>query len=127
MVRNRKWLKGGVLAFVAALTLLVQTMSGTMVMAAPAAGQSISVCTAHGLQTITVAPAQDQQAPAHCPHCYQCITPAIAMVGGTVLAIAPVRYAIAIEAVRLAPALSPYAARAPPRPPSQAPPSILNV
>ncbi len=127
MIRYRHKIRRGFLALVAVLAMLVQAVSAPAAMAAPESGQAISVCTAHGLQTLIVNRDHNQPAPAHCPHCDQCMAPALAALPNVVRVTEPVRYAAYLAVEPLAVALSPYAARAPPRPPSRAPPSVLNV
>lgn len=114
-------------AVFAAVALLMQSAAG-MGMAQAAPGQTIEICTAHGTKTVTLDqaghPSAPQQAP--CPHCDQCLSPAVALNADAPLAVQPVRYAeqaalAATAALRLPPA------RGPPRPPSQGPPVLLNV
>lgn len=117
------------LAIIAALALLVQFASAQLAMAAPApTHQTIEVCTGHGRELVQVEIAPGQQPPkAPCSHCEFCVTPALAAEPAVASLAGAVRYAIRTDAVRPAAALSPYAARAPPRPPGQGPPSSLNV
>jgi len=110
------------LALIATLALLVQAFTGSAAMAAPAPVQTIQICTSHGLQTIKIPGAPDKQTPAPCPHCDHCLAPAAVAPNDLTLAVHPAVYAT-LTAYRLpAVAHAPYAARAPPRPPSQAPP-----
>jgi hypothetical protein len=119
--------RGFGVAIIVALAMLVQAVAG-MTPAMAAAGQTIEICTAHGAKTITVdqagQPTSPKQAP--CPHCDQCLSPALVVATVVPTLAQPVRYAVRAE---LAPAIfvSATSARGPPRPPSQAPPAFLNV
>jgi hypothetical protein len=115
-------------AIATAFAMLLQGFLGMGAMAMPMGGQTIEICTAHGTKTIAVdqsgAPAPSKQAP--CPHCDQCLSPALAVATIAPLLAQPVFYAVRAEAglprsTRLPPA------RAPPRPPSQGPPTLLNI
>jgi hypothetical protein len=114
-------------AIFAAFALLMQAAGG-MGMAQAAPGQTIEICTAHGTKTVTVdqsgQPTAPQQAP--CPHCDQCLSPALALMAAAPLTVQPVRYTARAALARTA-ALRLPPARAPPRPPSQGPPTLLNV
>jgi hypothetical protein len=119
--------KGIGVTIIVALALLMQAMVG-MSPASAATGQTIEICTAHGAKTVTVdqagQPTSPKQAP--CPHCDQCLSPALAVAAMAPILAQPVRYAARAEP---APAVfvSVTSARGPPRPPSQAPPLFLNV
>ena len=127
MTRARPFGGHLIVAFVAAATLLLQGAIG-MSPASAATGRTIEICTAHGAKTVTLdqagQPTSPKQAP--CPHCDLCLNAALAVAAAAPLLAQPVRYAARAE---LTPAVfvSATSARGPPRPPSQAPPSILNV
>ena len=114
-------------AIIAAFALLVQAAGG-MGMAQASPGQTIEICTAHGTKVVTLDraghPSAPQQAP--CPHCDQCLSPALSLTATAPLAVQPVRYAARTAPARTA-AMRLPPARAPPRPPSQGPPLLLNV
>lgn len=115
------------MAVIAAFAMLIQAVGGmSPAMASP--GQTIEICTAHGTKTVALDqaghPSAPQQAP--CPHCDQCMSPAATAADASPTLAQPIRYAVRADvlqtqAMRLPPA------RAPPRPPSQGPPRLLNV
>lgn len=111
----------------AAFALLLQAAGG-MGMAQASPGETIEICTAHGSKIVTLDqaghPSAPQQAP--CPHCDQCLSPALALTATAPLAVQLVCYAARAVIVRTA-AMRLRPARGPPRPPSQGPPTLLNV
>jgi len=106
----------------AAFALLIQLMIPSAVMAAQMAASGEVVCTGAGLETVRTpegGPAQKGFAGLPCPACLGPVAAALPAPPPTVL---PVTYAVA--RVVHAEAVRPWAApaRAPPRPPGQAPP-----
>ncbi len=128
MTRARPLGRNLIVAFLAAVSLLLQGAIGMSPAWGAATGQTIEICTAHGSKTITLdqagQPTSPKQAP--CPHCDLCLNAALAVDATAPLLTQPVRYAARVE---LSPAtlISATSARGPPRPPSQAPPLVLNV
>ena len=127
-MKRRARIRGVSAAFCAVFAMFLQTVTAACAMAEPAA-QTMVICTAHGAQTIVLdepgAPAGDQKAA--CAKCDHCTPPAVAAPPQPANPAASVRYATLAAARHESPALSPYSARAPPRPPSQGPPQLLNV
>ncbi len=122
MISPRARFRQTLLALAAALAMLVQAMLAPAAMAAPATLR-IEICTEHGVKTITVPDPSGKQTPAPCSHCEHCLAPALAAPAGDIaLAVEPALYAAVVSAPRPTTSLLPYAARAPPRPPGQAPP-----
>ena len=114
-------------AWAAVAAILLQVVIGAMPVQAQAS-QTIEICTAHGSKTVSVdqagAPAQPQKAP--CPHCDHCLAAFQAAPAVAPIIVSPVRYGRTVthsagKPQRFAPA------RAPPRPPGQGPPQILNA
>jgi hypothetical protein len=95
---------------------------------AQGSGSTIEICTAHGTKTVTLDQAGNPSAPqqAPCPHCDQCMSPALVSAALAPALVQPIRYALRAETPRTA-AMRLPPARAPPRPPSQGPPALLNV
>jgi hypothetical protein len=128
MTRARPHGRNLIVALLAAVGLLLQGAIGMSPAWGAATGQTIEICTGHGSKTVTLDqaghPSAPQQAP--CPHCDQCLSLVLAVSATAPLLVQPVRYAARTE---LAPAvlISAASARGPPRPPSQAPPLVLNV
>ena len=117
------------IALLAVLALLVQALIPAAAMAYEARnGQSLVICTAQGAKTVTVD--GKKQAPKGFGGyaCYQCVAASLATVDTPAAQVSlPVLYAARIQ---IAPPLARRGhapARAPPRPPSQGPPSFLNA
>jgi hypothetical protein len=120
VTHRRNLVRQTLLALLGVLALLVQGALTSGAMAAPAF-KMVTMCTEHGNRkvAIPVDPADQKHAP--CPHCDHCVAPALAVTPQVTTA-QPVTYVTSASLISERPATIPYAARAPPRPPSQAPP-----
>ena len=114
------------IALLAMLALLAQALMPAAAMAHDAAGQSVVICTADGAKAVDVAGdvigKKDPKGFAGLP-CAQCVAVALATTTPPDVAVAPVLYAARIEAAPRAALTGVALARAPPRPPSQGPPT----
>lgn len=116
-------------ALLAALAVLAQTLVPAIAMArTTGAGEAIVICTVDGAKLVQVGdkPVPDKMFGGF--KCGQCVAASLAAVAPDLAqTIAPVRYAARIEVavVRLLGVRG--HARAPPRPPGQGPPVLLNV
>lgn len=117
--------RASVAALLAVLALLVQALLPAAAMAAQAGspGQTLVICTANGVETIRLsASGEPEKGFAGLP-CQDCLAPATTALPPPQLAALPVAYTVA--RVSHAETVRPWAApaRAPPRPPGQAPPA----
>ncbi|MBO9558165.1 MAG: DUF2946 family protein [Caulobacter sp.] len=114
------------IALLAMLALLVQALMPAAAMAHDAAGQSVVICTADGAKSVAVAGdvigKKDPKGFAGLP-CSQCLAVALATTTPPDVAVAPVLYAAKIDPAPRAALTGVAMARAPPRPPSQGPPT----
>ena len=117
-------------ALLAALAVLAQALVPAVAMARPAAGgEAILICTTDGAKLVKVG--DDQPAPDKSFggfKCGQCVAAHLAaLTPAPAGAVAPVRYAVRLEVVVVRRLGVRGHARAPPRPPGQGPPALLNV
>lgn len=122
-VGRRGWLP----TVLAVLAVLVQALIPVAATAYESSGRTVEICTIDGSKTITVGKDGQPQKGFAGFQCHACVMASIAATTPDALTELPVRYAVAEHAVRAEPrALRPQP-RAPPRPPSQAPPHTLDV
>jgi hypothetical protein len=107
--------------------LMVQALAPAHAMAAtnPA---GVTICTATGTHTAAAQGGRDSPAQHHGAPCQDCLAAALAATAPPpALAIQPVAYAVArVQHLRAAALIAPRA-RAPPRPPGQGPPDLLQT
>jgi hypothetical protein len=115
------------IALLAMLALFVQALMPAAAMAHDAAGQSVVICTTDGAKTVEVAgdvigKPKPAKGFAGLP-CAQCVAISLATTTPPDVAVAPVLYGVRIQAAPRAALTGVAMARAPPRPPGQAPPT----
>ena len=114
------------IALLAMLALLVQALIPAAAMAHDAAGQSVMICTADGAKVEQVSGdvigKKDPKGFAGLP-CAQCVAVSLAVTTPPDVTVAPVLYAVRITPAPRAALTGVALARAPPRPPSQGPPT----
>ncbi|HEX5378254.1 MAG TPA: DUF2946 domain-containing protein [Phenylobacterium sp.] len=113
-------------ALLAVMALLVQALLPAAAMAAQASGATrIEICTAQGSQSAVIGADGKARTGFMGLPCQDCLAIAAAMTVTPELAVEPIAYALARVRHVEAAALGLRLARAPPRPPSQGPPSDI--
>ena len=115
------------IALLAMLALLVQALTPAAAMAQDAAGQTVMICTTDGAKAVQVAgdvigkpkPAKGFAGLS----CAQCLAVSLATTTPPEIGVAPVLYGVRIVPAPHAALTGVALARAPPRPPSQGPPT----
>jgi hypothetical protein len=116
---------GGLTAALAFVALALQLLNPLVCQAQPRApAMTMVVCTSHGLATISLDDQRQDAPPSRCEHCVAAHV--VAEPTGSAQ-VAVIRYERAIVAVAPAEGAGLAFVRAPPRPPSQAPPILIQT
>ena len=114
----------------AILSLLTQLMIPAASLAhetAPAEHRTTVVCTAEGAVTLSVPDDAGEHDGFGGFKCHDCVMASVATVQAGALAVEPARYAVGLEIARRGRDHPAARGHAPPRPPSTAPPALLNA
>ncbi len=122
--------RGALPAMLAALAMLVQLLIPAASMATEArAGQGpvIMLCTADGAVAVASDSVPDHGKGFGGFKCHDCVMVSVAAIGPATPLVLPVRYAAQIETLPAGHERPQARSHAPPRPPSTAPPALLNA
>jgi len=120
--------RGALPAVVAVLALLVQLLipAASLAHEARTGGAMIMMCTAEGPVSVAAPDPGDHDAGFGGLKCHDCVMASVAAVGIDLPLTVPVRYAALAERIPQDEGREPVQSRAPPRPPSTAPPAFQN-
>lgn len=129
--KNQRERRPGLLpAALAALALLTQLLipSASLAFDGRETGPTITMCTADGAVTVLAPDSADHDGKGFGGlKCHDCVMTSVATIGAILLLSAPVQYAVRAEIALPGHERPQTRGRAPPRPPSTAPPVFLNV
>lgn len=125
--RTRLGLLPAALAILSLLTQLMIPAASLAHEAAPVERHAAVVCTAEGAVTLLVPGDAGEQDGFGGFKCHDCVMASVATVQAGVLTVRPTAYAIGLEIARAGRDRPTAGGHAPPRPPSTAPPAVLNA